>query len=208
VRNQETFSMTSQIRSVDLNRAPYSLTVRQVERMIEAGIIPERDDVELVGGTLYKMVKQEPHNFTVGRAADLFRRLLPEGFYIREEKSVRHGKRSLPEPDVVIAPGRSDVFRSRPPETRSLPLIVEVCHQSLEADYRDKLPRYASAGVPVYWVVDLHRRWVAVFTQPRETGEYGERIDYTEARDVPVILNGTEIGTVAVADLLPPGLFS
>jgi Uma2 family endonuclease len=200
--------MATQTRSVDLNRAPYSLTVRQVERMIEAGIIPERDDVELVGGTLYKMVKQEPHNFTVGRVADLLRRLLPEGFYIREEKSVRHGKRSLPEPDVVIAPGRSDVFRSRPPETRSLPLIVEVCHHSQKADYRDKLRRYAAAGVPIYWVVDLHRRSVAVFTQPENDGNYAERIDYAESEDVPVILNGVELGRISVADVLPPCLSS
>jgi len=198
--------MATQTRSTDLGRSPYRLTVRQVERMIEAGIIPEGDDVELVGGILFKMVKQEPHNFAVGCLADLLRRLIPDKYHIREEKSVRHGKKSLPEPDVVIAPGRAGVFRSSPPRTSELPLIVEVCHHSRKADYQDKLRRYSSAGVPVYWVVDLHRRSVVVFMQPVRNGSYSERIEYAEGEEAPVILKGAEIGRIAVADLLPPTL--
>ena len=51
------------------------------------------------------MVKKEDHNFTVGQTAESFRRILPDHFHVREEKSLRHGKKSLPEPDVVVGLG-------------------------------------------------------------------------------------------------------
>lgn len=106
--------MATQLRTTDAYRLPYRLTADQVERMIDTGIIPEGDDLELVGGVLYKMVKKEPHNYSVGRAAQELRHLLPGGMHVREEKSLRHGKRSLPEPDVAIVAGPATVYRPRP----------------------------------------------------------------------------------------------
>ncbi len=132
--------MPTQLRKTDAGRRPYRLTADQVERMLEAGIIPEGDDLELIGGVLYKMVKKEPHNFAVGQVAEALRRLLPAGFHVREEKSLRQGKRSLPEPDVVVAAGRSGDYHPQPPSTFEVPLIVEVCHHTQKADYPGKVP--------------------------------------------------------------------
>ena len=166
--------MSTQLRKTDAGRRPYHLTADQLERMIEAGIIPEGDDLELIGGVLYKMVKKEPHNFAVGQVAEALRRLLPTGFHVREEKSLRQDKRSLPEPDVVVAVGRSGDYRPQPPSTSEVPLIVEVCHHTQKADFQDKYRRYAAARVPVYWIVDLHHRRVEVFTRPGRTGGHGK----------------------------------
>jgi len=60
--------MSTQLRKTDAGRRPYRLTADQLERMLEAGIIPQGDDLELIGGVLYKMVKKEPHNFAVARS--------------------------------------------------------------------------------------------------------------------------------------------
>jgi len=199
--------MSTQLRKTDAGRRPYRLTAEQVERMLEAGIIPERDDLELIGGVLYKMVKQEPHNFAVGQVAESLRRLLPTGFHVREEKSLRQGKRSLPEPDVVVAVGRSGDYRPRPPSTSEVPLIVEVCHYTQKADFQDKYRRYAAARVPVYWILDLHHRRIEVFTRPVGQGamaSYSASVSYPEGGTVPVLLLGKEIGVIQVADLLPP----
>ncbi len=92
--------MSTRLETTDLGRLRYHLTALQLEAMIEAGIFPAGDDLELLGGVLYKVVKKEPHNFAVAQAADALRRLLPEGYHVREEKSLRLSKRSLPEPDV------------------------------------------------------------------------------------------------------------
>jgi hypothetical protein len=135
--------MSTRVESTDLGRRRYYLTALQLEAMIEAGVFPEGDDLELRGGVLYKMVKKEPHNFAVAQVADALRRLLPESFHVREEKCLRLSKRSLPEPDVVVAVGRSSTYRPQPPEARDVALLVEVCHHSQKADYHDKYRRYA-----------------------------------------------------------------
>ncbi len=153
------------------------------------------------------MVKKEPHNFAVGQVAEALRRLLPTGFHVREEKSLRQGKRNLPEPDVVVAVGRSGDYRPQPPSTSEVPLIVEVCHHTQKADYRDKYRRYAAARVPVYLILDLHHRRVEVFTGPVGQGamaRYSANVSYPERETVPVLLLGNEIGVIPVADLLPP----
>ena len=112
------------------------------------------------------MVKKEDHNFTVGQTAESLRRILPEQFHVREEKSLRHGKKSVPEPDVAVVSGRSSDYRPQPPSTSDVSLIVEVCHHTRKADYEQKYPRYAAARIPVYWIVDLQLRRVEVFTRP------------------------------------------
>lgn len=199
--------MSTQLRKTDAGRRPYRLTVDQLERMIEAGIIPEGDDLELMEGILYKMVKKEPHNFTVGQVAEALRRMLSDNFHVREEKSLRQGKRSLPEPDVVVVAGRSADFRPQPPSVSEVPLIVEVCHHTQKADYRDKYRQYAAARVTVYWIVDLHHRRVEVFVDPvgvGATASYSGRQSFAEDTSVPVVLLGRKIGDIAVVNLMPP----
>ncbi|MFO0889541.1 MAG: Uma2 family endonuclease [Isosphaeraceae bacterium] len=189
--------MSTRLRTTDSGRVPYRLSAAQVESMIEHGIIPVNVDLELVGGVLYKMVKKEPHNFAVGRMADALRGMLPEGLHVREEKSLRHGKRSLPEPDVVVARGRAADFRPRPPSTSEVPLIVEICHHTRKADYHDKCRRYADAGVPEYWVVDLHERRVVAFRSPTGSGpmaSYAEAVSYESTGAIPVVLDGRMLG--------------
>lgn len=199
--------MATRLKSTDLGRRRYRLTAAQIEAMIAAGIFPEGDDLELLGGVLFKMVKKEPHNFAVAQVANALRRLLPAGFHVREEKSLRLSKRSLPEPDVVVAIGPAGTYRPRPPKARDVALLVEVCHHSQKADYQDKYRRYAAAGVSEYWIVNLHRRGIEVFADPAGRGpeaRYSESAWYAEDRTVPLRLLGQIVGAIAVRDVLPP----
>ncbi len=199
--------MATDVRTIDACHRPYRLTAAQFEGMIEAGLLSENDDLELLGGILYKMVKKEDHNFSVGQTAESLRRILPDNFHVREEKSLRHGKKSLPEPDVAVVSGRSSDYRPQPPSTRDVSLIVEVCHHTRKADYEQKYPRYAAARIPVYWIVDLQLRRVEVFTQPSGRGaaaHYAENTTFLEDSEVPVMIHGRQIGQIAVAALLPP----
>jgi len=194
-------------RAVDADRRPYRFTADQLWRMIEAGIIPDGVDVELVGGRIYRMTKHEPHNFAVARTVKLLRAILPAGLHVREEKSMRHGARSIPEPDVAVVPGSEDVFRPDPPTTSEAALIVEVCVSTRKADYIDKPRLYASAGVPLYWVVDVEGRKIDAFSEPQGSGcdaGYARRETFQEAAPVPVVLDGREVGRIAPQDLFPP----
>jgi len=193
--------------ATDAARRPYRFTVEQLMRMIETGVIPDDEDVELIRGRLYRRTKYEPHNWTVLVLAEALRRMIPEGFYVREEKSLSHDPRSLPEPDVAVVRGRLREFRPQPPSTSEAMLLVEVCHHTKRADYHDRLSIYASAGVPSYWVVDVDGRKVAVHTEPTSQGPVGAfaRLEsFDEDASIPVVLDGREVGRIPVKDFLPP----
>jgi hypothetical protein len=104
----------------DRGRIPYRFTAAQVQKMIEAGVLAEGDDVELWDGVLYKMVKGELHHFIASQVADALRRLAPAGYHVREEKSSAFGERSLPEPDVALCRGQKGDYLPHPPQLARL----------------------------------------------------------------------------------------
>lgn len=151
---------------------PYRLTVRQFERMIDAGVIPEGDDVELLAGILVdKMTKSEPHNFAIARLGDDLRRLLPDDWAVREEKPVRLGQLWRPEPDLAVVRGPHERYGREVPSAADIAALVEVAETSYRRDRRPKWVRYAGAGVAAYWVVNLPGRVLEVYTS--STGPVG-----------------------------------
>lgn len=191
----------------DLGRRVYRLTGAQALKMRELGILRDDEDVELWNGVLYKMTKYEPHNYTVMNMAELFRPLIPSDFHVREEKPSQHGDHYLPEPDISIARGvmRSYVYKIPPLER--LALVVEVCASTRRADFQQKPPVYARAGVPVYWVIDLKAREIVVFGGPRDLGErfgYATQTRFVSGQSVDVVIDGELRGRLSVDDVLPP----
>ncbi len=61
---------------------------------------------------------------------------------------------------------------------------------------------YGGAGVPVYWIVNLVDRQVEVYTDP-VPGGYATRTDFRPGQRVPVVIDGREVGQIAVDDILP-----
>ncbi|MDG3002435.1 Uma2 family endonuclease [Paludisphaera mucosa] len=197
----------TQPKAVDSGRRPYRFAAEQFWRMIDAGIIPDDVDVELVAGRIYRMTKHEPHNFAVGRLAESLRSMVPQGLYVREEKSMSHDQRTILEPDVAVARGDLKDFRPSPPATSEAALIVEVCASTRTADYRDKVRLYASAGVPLYWVVDVDGRKIDAFSEPQGSGReagYARQATFLEGQAAAVVLDGREVGRIDAKDLLPP----
>ncbi|MBV8228375.1 MAG: Uma2 family endonuclease, partial [Planctomycetaceae bacterium] len=80
-------------------------------------------------------------------------------------------------------------------------------HHTRDADEGQKLRRYAEVGVPVYWILYAKRREVRVYSQPQGGGElahYGECAAFTQGDDIPIVIDGQEVGRAAVTDLFPP----
>ena len=61
---------------------------------------------------------------------------------------------------------------------------------------------YAYGGVPVYWIINLVESQIEVYSDPAPEG-YRSRQDFKPGQDVPVVIDGREIGRIAVADILP-----
>jgi Uma2 family endonuclease len=186
---------------------PYRLTVRQFLAMIDAGIFPHQAHVELLGGVLVQMMAAgDPHDYTLAMISEELRRLTPEGWFRREDKSLQLGARSRPVPDVAIVRGPIKQFSKRTPHARETALVVEVAASSYAYDRGEKWRAYASARIPIYWIVNLEKNQIEVYTDP--TGQ-GKRSSYRSTAtfgvddEVPVVIDGLEVGRVCVKDILP-----
>jgi Uma2 family endonuclease len=97
---------------------------------------------------------------------------------------------------------RKPRYEQRLPGADDTALIVEVCESSYPKDRKAKYRRYAKAAIPVYWIVNLDRRVVEVFSLPMSR-TYRSRLIFKEGHSVPVVIDGAQIGHVAVKDILP-----
>jgi Uma2 family endonuclease len=185
----------------------YRLSVDQYHAMLRHGILVDGEPVELIEGWLAKqMGKNNPHIAGTRRARWSLARLLPAGWFVDTQNPVTTAD-SEPEPDVLVARGTEvDALDGRKPGPQDVALVVEVADSTLAYDQTVKQTVYARASIPVYWIVNLVDCRVEVYTQPSgPTGSpaYGQRQDHAPGDAVPVVLDGQQIGQVAVNDLLP-----
>ncbi len=80
-------------------------------------------------------------------------------------------------------------------------MIVEVADSSLAQD-RAMVAVYGRSGIPIYWILNLVDRQVEVYSCPQPDG-CATRTDYQSGQHVPVVLDGTVFGQIAVDNLLP-----
>jgi Uma2 family endonuclease len=176
--------------------------------MARAGILAEDEPVELLEGLLVKkMTIHPPHTFAVEALRDLLPTLLPPGWFANAQQPTTTTD-SEPEPDGYVARGarRDYVAQGRHPGPQDLALVIEAADSSLAQDQTVKLRIYAAAGIAVYWIVNLIDRRVQVYTSPTGPAAeptYRTRQDFGHADEVPLVIEGREVGRIPVRDLLP-----
>jgi Uma2 family endonuclease len=181
------------------------ICVERYHEMIEAGVLTEDDPVELLEGLLVeKMSKTPPHCKTNRRMRLIIERLAPAGWFVDAQEPITTAD-SEPEPDLAVIRGDLEDYSSHP-GPQDLALVVEVSDSSLQRDRTLKLRLYARAMIPIYWVVNLVEGHIEVYTDPTGPDEkpaYPQRRDYGPADEVPVIIEGCEIGRIAAREVLP-----
>ena len=92
---------------------------------------------------------------------------------------------SEPEPDLAVIAGNPEDFSDHHPGTAVL--IVEISEASLPHDTQRKMPLYARAGIPEYWIFDLRKPGLEVHRDPAG-GAYRSRqlLRLTESVSPPV----------------------
>jgi len=184
----------------------FRLSLETYERMGELGLFRRSDRVELLDGLLVNKMTRGPRHVTatikVLKAVDA---ILPPGWTPRKEDplklpGVAGAPDSAPEPDVAVVRGDVNTYATRHPGAADVALVIEVADSSL-ADDRLGLRRYATAGIPVAWIVNLVDETVEVHTTPS-----GPTYAHREVKGVDdalaVWLDGRECGRIAVADIL------
>jgi Uma2 family endonuclease len=181
---------------------PFPISVDLYERMIAAGVFRGERLFLWQGQLVEKMPKYPPHNLAMMALNTALVRLLPAGWHVRPEIPLRLDDRSMPEPDLASGRGNIRDFAGRQATPRDLAIVIEVADSSVATDAGEKLAGYAAAGVPVYWVVDIPGRIVRLYSEP-DGPSYRSRRDYGPDEEIPVILDGVEVGRIAVRDVLP-----
>jgi Uma2 family endonuclease len=184
----------------------YRISVAQYFEMAQTGILTKSDRVVLLEGLLVaKMTKHPPHILATKLTIDALRASVPLGWHVGQEASTATLD-SVPEPDCTVIRGVARDYRDRWAGPQDVALVVEVADSSLKLDQTVMRIIYARAAIPVYWIVNIPDRRLEVYsdpTGPTESPDYRQRRDYGPDDDVPLVLDGREVGRIAVRDLLP-----
>ena len=177
----------------------HAFTVEEFNRLSDSGLFDPEQRLELVDGEIYEMTPARPsHAVTVDRLTWHVTRKLPEGLVVRVQGPAVLGDYSQPEPDYLVLQASFEDLGEHHPTPDQIVLLVEVALTSYPHDRGLKLDVYARAGVATYWIVDLERQWIEVFTEPSSAGYGALRV----ARGGEVLsVPGTDV-TVAVEDIV------
>jgi Uma2 family endonuclease len=139
-------------------------TVAELERMTEAGILPEDERLELIGGEVVPMspkgIRHEvlKTNLVIGWA-----RKLPDDLLLTPETTFRLSEDTYIEPDVLVYRQEDGLLGLR---GEIALLAVEVADSSLAYDMGRKAAVYARFGVREMWVIDAVRLTVRIHRDP------------------------------------------
>ncbi len=180
---------------------PHAFTVEEYHAIGEAGILCEDSRVELIDGIITAMSPVgAAHIGCVNRLTRLFVQLELESggaFTVSVQNPVRLGPHQEPEPDVALLRPMGTV---RVPEAADALLLVEVADSTLATDRAVKVPRYAAAGIPEVWIVDLGGEKVEVYRRPGAMGYAEDRV--AEPGETLTLAALPDAGSIAVSDVL------
>jgi Uma2 family endonuclease len=182
------------------------VTLEQYHRMGETGILTPDDRVELLDGILVtKPMKKPPHVTANRKTRRALEGLPPGNWFVNAQEPVTLDD-SEPEPDVSLILGPPGDYDARHPVPAEIALVVEVADSSLPRDRDWKKRIYARNAIPVYWIVNLVDRVLEVYADPSGpvlTPDYGTARFLKPGDSVDVVVAGSVVGTIPVAELFP-----
>ena len=98
-----------------------------------------------------------------------------------------HFDDSEPEPDISLLRQRLDFYAAGKPRPGDVLLLVEVADATLDYDREVKLPLYAAASIPEYWIANLTDDVIEVYRQPQADGTYGDVQTFRAGQQVDVL---------------------
>jgi Putative restriction endonuclease len=188
-------------------------TATEYHKMIEQRIILEGAPIELIDGALVYKDRRDAkgsvmpygprHATSVNALACLSASIREHGCYLQTQATVLISEDHEPEPDGAIVRGTIREHRDRLPSASELLLVIEVADSSLEYDRETKLPIYASAEIPVYWIVNLRHDLVEVYEHPDcGTGRYSTHQDFQRGGTLTIPLSDETILQVRADEIL------
>jgi Uma2 family endonuclease len=179
-------------------------TVAEFNRLGDMGWFEGKRAFLLDGVILEQGPMDPPHAIALELLLDALRKVFATGWRIRAQMPLAVDAFNDPLPDAAVVRGTPRDSTTHP---TTADLVVEVSDSTLQLDLTTKAERYATAGVPEYWVLDVNARVLHVLRDPRTLAEsleataYQSHIQLTATDTIaPLALPNTNI---RVADLLP-----
>ncbi len=190
------------------------IAIDQYQRMIEEGIVPEDNTVELLRGVLIRkdrsVIGEDPmghsplHRVIVALLTTLAARINSERRHPQIQLPIACPPDGSPEPDAAIIRGDVRDYTDRLPGPGDVLCVIEVAHSSLERDREDKLPIYAEAGVPQYVLINLQNNTIEIYSDPDPSaGVYRTKTTCARGGSLRLNLGDDEWLEVAANELLP-----
>jgi Uma2 family endonuclease len=177
----------------------YPISVQMYHIMAEQGAFAPDERVELFEGEIIEM---SPIGSRHARIVDFlnhfFSTLDRTDLIVRIQNPIVVSDFSEPQPDISILKYREDFYRDAHPTGSDVLFVVEVADTSVEFDRSTKIPKYAAAGIPETWLINLEAERIEVHFAPKET-TYGMVKIYQRGEDaVFETMSGLKIGVDAV----------
>jgi Uma2 family endonuclease len=141
-------------------------SVEEYHRMAEAGILREKERVELIEGEIIQMAPIGTRHFgCVISVNRLFVARLGDRAVVSPQGPVVIAPRSEPQPDLALLRPRAVPYSRGLPTPEDVLLAVEVADTTVRFDRLVKSRLYAQAGIAEFWLclvmdgaVEVHRR--------------------------------------------------
>ena len=145
----------------------HRINVAQFHRMLESGVLTADDRVELIDGEMRDMPPIGPiHSGCTVRLIQVFTQALGNQALINVQGPLALDRRSELYPDLLVLKPRDDFYQTGHPSADDVLLLIEVADSTLSYDRKTKLPKYARAGVPLYWIVDVVHKTIHEYQDP------------------------------------------
>ncbi|BAY30782.1 hypothetical protein NIES2107_26300 [Nostoc carneum NIES-2107] len=153
-------------------------TVNEYHRLIELGFFHEDERVELIRGELVQMIAKGTAHTTCCR--NLIRelgKLVAGKAELQCQDPINLPSGSEPEPDFAIVRSTADNYLSAHPTPPDIFLVIEIADSSLDYDRNVKMPLYAEAEIPHYWIFNLVAKQLEAYSEPYQDsqGNFGYR---------------------------------
>jgi len=152
---------------MSVHQAKRLINIDEYYRMAEVGILTETDNVELINGEIiYLSPIESKHAAMVNRLNKLLNKYLSEEAIISIQNPVKIDDLNVPEPDIALLKYAEGYYANKHPEPQEIYLVIEVSDTTVTYDKEIKLPIYASAGIPEFWLINIEKNEIEVHRMP------------------------------------------
>lgn len=155
---------------MELARKRYPISVEMYHVMAEHGAFAPDERVELIDGEIIEISPiGSRHARCVNFLTNFLNRMFAEQYIISVQNPIVATDNTEPQPDISVLRYREDFYKDAHPSGSDVLFVAEVADTSVEFDRSKKIPKYAAAGIPEAWLIDLESERVEVHSLPKET---------------------------------------